>query len=71
LALSSVPTNENCVGGNIGNAVYFGEVAHYDFAKNGVNMRISELNPTNFERLQQATEAYAHVSSRDVVILSK
>ncbi|MDR3273728.1 MAG: ABC transporter ATP-binding protein [Puniceicoccales bacterium] len=71
LVLSSVPTNENCVGGSIGNAVYFGEVAHYDFAKNGVNMRISELNPTNFERLQHATEAYAHVSSGDVVILGE
>ncbi|MDR0715344.1 MAG: ABC transporter ATP-binding protein [Puniceicoccales bacterium] len=70
LTLSSVPMDENCINGNVGNAVYFGEVAHYDFKKNGMNMRISELNPTNFERLQRAKEVYAHVSSNDVVILS-
>ncbi|MDR2721232.1 MAG: ABC transporter ATP-binding protein [Puniceicoccales bacterium] len=71
LVLSNVPTKENCASGHIGNAVYFGEVAHYDFEKNGVNIRISELNPANFERLRQANEVYAHVSSGDVVILSE
>ncbi|MDR1255821.1 MAG: ABC transporter ATP-binding protein [Puniceicoccales bacterium] len=71
LSLSSVPTSENCVGGNVGNAVYFGEVAHYDFKKNGVNMRISELNPANFERLRHAREVYVHAASSDVVILSE
>jgi iron(III) transport system ATP-binding protein len=71
LALKKVPTGKNCIGGSIGNTIYFGEVAHYDFEKNGVTIRISELNPTNFERLQHATEVYAHAPSSDVIILSK
>jgi iron(III) transport system ATP-binding protein len=71
LVLRKIPTNENCISGSIGNTVYFGEVAHYDFEKNGIRLRISELNPTNFERLQHATEVYAHVSSNDVIILNR
>ncbi len=71
LKLSSLPKNENCINGTIGNITYFGEVAHYDFEKNGVTIRISELNPSSFERLQQISEIYAYVSSNDVVILSK
>jgi iron(III) transport system ATP-binding protein len=71
LMLRNIPTGENCISGCIGNTVYFGEVAHYDFEKNGVKIRVSELNPTNFERLQQSTEIYAHAASSDVVILNE
>ncbi|MDE6432128.1 MAG: ABC transporter ATP-binding protein [Opitutales bacterium] len=71
LKLNSLPTVENCISGNIGNITYFGEVAHYDFEKNGTTIRISELNPSNFERLQQNSRICAHVSSEDVVILNK
>lgn len=71
LQLKDFPVDENCIGGTIGNTTYFGEVAHYDFEKNGVAIRISELNPSNFERFQQKTWIYAHVSSEDVVILNK
>lgn len=70
LKLSNTPVNENCINGNIGRTTYFGELAHYDFEKNGIKIRISELNPTRFERLQQITEIYAFVASDDVIILN-
>ncbi|MDR1665747.1 MAG: ABC transporter ATP-binding protein [Puniceicoccales bacterium] len=59
---------ENSTDGIIGQASYFGEVAHYDFIKSGVTLRISELNPRHLEhRFQKGL--YANVLPEDVVVL--
>jgi iron(III) transport system ATP-binding protein len=64
--LSDFPTRENCADGTIGNVTYFGEVAHYEFEKNGTILRISEINPSHFANVRRM---YAHASREDVVIL--
>ena len=52
----------------IGQTTYYGEVAHYDFIKNGVTLRISELNPRHMEH-QLQKGLFANVLPEDVVIL--
>jgi iron(III) transport system ATP-binding protein len=60
---------QNCVQGSIGEAVYLGEMAQYDFlCAAGVTLKIVELNPRFFG--QAASGAlYAHVEPEDVVVL--
>jgi len=60
---------QNCVQGRIGEAVYLGEMAQYDFlSATGATLKILELNPRFFG--PNAPEAlYAHVEPEDVVIL--
>ena len=61
-------TSENSTDGMIGQTTYYGEVAHYDFLKNGVTLRISELNPRYIEhKLQKGL--FANVIQDDVVVL--
>ncbi|MDR1457827.1 MAG: ABC transporter ATP-binding protein [Puniceicoccales bacterium] len=67
--LNDFPNQENSVKGVIGNVIYFGEVAHFKFERDGVVLRISELNPSHFTNVQNKS-MYATVSSEDVVILS-
>ncbi|MDR2769160.1 MAG: ABC transporter ATP-binding protein [Puniceicoccales bacterium] len=63
-------SEENSTDGMIGRTTYYGEVAHYDFIKNGVTLRISELNPKHIEhRLQKGL--YANVLPENVVVLPK
>ncbi|MDR1528290.1 MAG: ABC transporter ATP-binding protein [Puniceicoccales bacterium] len=66
--LNDFPSQENSVRGVIGNVTYFGEVAHFKFERDGVVLRISELNPSHFTNVQNKS-MYATVSSEDVVIL--
>jgi iron(III) transport system ATP-binding protein len=68
LKLSDFPAAENSIDGVIGNTTYFGEVAHYEFEKNGTVLRISELNPRHFQRLGHRVMC-ANVPHEDVVIL--
>jgi iron(III) transport system ATP-binding protein len=68
LRLDLYPSEDNCIEGRIDTATYFGEVAHYQFEKNGIYLKISELNPHHFESFQQKT-VYAYVLPEDVVIL--
>jgi iron(III) transport system ATP-binding protein len=68
LRLDIYPSEDNCIEGHIKTAIYFGEVAHYQFEKNGVSLKISEINPQHFESFQQKT-VYAYASPEDVVIL--
>ncbi|MDR2676957.1 MAG: ABC transporter ATP-binding protein [Puniceicoccales bacterium] len=54
-------------GGLIGIS-YFGEVAHYDFSCNGVNLKVSELNPRHLE-ISMATPSIANIRPEDVLVL--
>jgi iron(III) transport system ATP-binding protein len=58
----------NAVRGRIGEAVYYGELAQYDFAAGAVTLQILELNP----RFVGAAggELFASASPEDVVVLS-
>ncbi len=68
LQLTDFPVGENSIEGVIGNVTYFGEVAHYEFERNDIVLRISELNPRHFGDVQNKS-IYAHVEHNDVVIL--
>jgi iron(III) transport system ATP-binding protein len=70
IKLESLPMEENCVEGMIGHSTYFGEVAHYLFEKNGIQLRISELNPCHLTQTERYG-IYAWVVPEDVVILSE
>ena len=69
IKLENYPAEENCIDGKIGSATYFGEVAHYDFEKNGITLKISELNPCHLGQSQRKG-LYACVLPEDVIILS-
>ena len=70
IKLESFPVDENCVEGMIGHATYFGEVAHYLFEKNGVQLQISELNPCHLGQTERYG-IYAWALPEDVIILSE
>ena len=59
---------DNCFKGEVKEAVYYGEVAHYVMDCNGISMKISELNP-RFARLSSGTH-YAWADSEDIVVLN-
>jgi iron(III) transport system ATP-binding protein len=69
LRLGDFPVGENSVDGLVGNVTYFGEVAHYELEKNGIVLRISEINPKYFANVRHRG-MYASVSHDDVVILT-
>lgn len=59
---------ENSTDGVIGQTVYYGEVAHYEFVKNHIKLQISELNPKHLhQNLQKGL--FANVKVDDVVVL--
>ena len=66
--LKNFRADKNSTDGMIGQTTYFGEVAHYDFIKNGVRLKISELNPKHIEHKTQKG-LFANVMQDDVVIL--
>ncbi|HCJ12312.1 MAG: spermidine/putrescine ABC transporter ATP-binding protein [Verrucomicrobia bacterium GWF2_51_19] len=70
LKLETTPCSENCIAGEIGNATYFGEVAHYEFEKQGVRLKISELNPCHLGQTNRKG-LFASAMPEDVVILKK
>ncbi|MDR2812223.1 MAG: ABC transporter ATP-binding protein [Puniceicoccales bacterium] len=70
IKLESLPVEENCVEGMIGHSTYFGEVAHYLFEKNDVQLRISELNPCHMTQTERYG-TYAWALPEDVIILSE
>jgi iron(III) transport system ATP-binding protein len=59
---------ENSTDGIIGQAVYYGEVARYDFIKNDITLKISELNPKHLDHTMQRG-LFANVKVDDVVVL--
>jgi iron(III) transport system ATP-binding protein len=60
--------DHNCLVGNIAAMTYFGEVAHYDFCRNGIRLKVSELNPRYLGHSADET-VYANVRPEDVLIL--
>jgi iron(III) transport system ATP-binding protein len=60
----------NAVKGQIGEAVYLGEVAQYDFVTGGTTLKIFELNP-RFLGQSARGELFAHVEPEDVVVLTE
>ncbi|HXB01305.1 MAG TPA: TOBE domain-containing protein [Opitutaceae bacterium] len=67
LELAGAP---NSVRGKIGEAVYLGEVAQYDFAAGGVRLKIVEMNP-RFAGVSASGELTASVDPEDVVVLAE
>jgi iron(III) transport system ATP-binding protein len=59
----------NAVKGKIGEAVYLGEVAQYDFVAGATTLKIFELNP-RFVGAASRGELYASVDPDDVVVLT-
>lgn len=66
--LENEPSEDNCFRGEVREAVYYGEVAHYVMECAGVRMKISELNP-RFARLSSGSH-YAWADSEDIVVLN-
>ena len=67
--LSREAPTSNAVKGRIGESVYLGEVAQYDFVTGGVTLKIFELNP-RFLGQSARGELYARAQPEDVVVLS-
>ncbi|MDR0351223.1 MAG: ABC transporter ATP-binding protein [Puniceicoccales bacterium] len=68
IKLCNFPTDENCTEGMIGSSTYFGEVAHYQFEKNDIELKISELNPCHLGQIDKHG-MYAYAIPEDVIIL--
>jgi iron(III) transport system ATP-binding protein len=67
--LGREPRERNAVGGKIGESVYLGEVAQYEFVANGgTRLKIFELNP-RFVGGVSDEALFASVDPADVVIL--
>jgi iron(III) transport system ATP-binding protein len=62
------PSGTNSVPGRIGEAVYLGEVAQYQFAAGDLALKIFELNPRLMARPGEAL-LHASVAREDVVVL--
>jgi len=68
LTISTVRHSGNSIAGRIGQSVYLGENAQYDFVSGGASLKILELNPRFVDR--SATEEFhAGVQPEDVVVL--
>lgn len=69
-AISTAATQENCVAGRIGEAIYLGEVAQYQFQADGHALKIFELNPHPSQR-RADVQLFATAKPDDVVILRR
>ncbi len=68
LTISASRPSGNSVAGRIGQSVYLGENAQYDFVSGSTSLKILELNPRFVDR--SATEEFhAGLSPEDVVVL--
>jgi iron(III) transport system ATP-binding protein len=67
--LSRETPAKNFVKGRIGESVYLGELAQYDFVAGAVTLKIFELNP-RFMGQSSRGELFASVDPEDVVVLT-
>jgi iron(III) transport system ATP-binding protein len=67
--LSREAPTGNAVKGIIGEAIYLGEVAQYDFVTGGATLKIFELNP-RFLGQSARGELFARAEPEDVVVLT-
>jgi iron(III) transport system ATP-binding protein len=68
--LSEEAPRANTVKGRIGEAVYLGEAAQYDFVAGGQRLKILELNPRFVDGAARG-ELYASADPDDVVVLAE
>lgn len=68
--LSHEAPARNAVKGRIGEAIYLGELAQYEFVAGAQKLTILELNPRFLERSSRG-DVYASVAPEDVVVLSE
>lgn len=66
--LDAAPKAQNSVKGRIGDSVYLGEVAQYDFVAGGMSLKIYELNPRHLGQ-SASGDLHASVTVDDVVVL--
>jgi len=66
--LDAAPKTQNSVKGRIGDSVYLGEVAQYDFVAGDTSLKIYELNPRHLGQ-SASGELHASVTVDDVVVL--
>lgn len=67
--LSREQPARNAVKGRIGEAIYLGELAQYDFVAGGHDLKILELNPRFIDHSTRG-EVFASADPEDVVILT-
>jgi iron(III) transport system ATP-binding protein len=60
----------NAVKGKIGEAIYLGDVAQYDFLAGGQSLKILELNPRFLDPAARG-EVFASARPEDVVVLNE
>jgi iron(III) transport system ATP-binding protein len=68
--LCEEPEPANCLRGRIGESIYLGEVAQYQFFTDGTKLKIFELNPRVSARTS-ARDLFAVAQPEDVVVLRK
>jgi iron(III) transport system ATP-binding protein len=68
--LSREAPARNAMRGEIGAAVYLGEIAQYEFRASGRALKILELNP-RFDAAAAAGEVFASAQPEDVVVLTE
>lgn len=69
--LDSYPVEDNGFTGRIGQSVYYGEIAQYEFVANAdAHLKVFELNPRYLNRVGQEG-LYGYVDSDDVVVLKQ
>ncbi len=68
-SLQNAGAEINAVAGRIGESVYLGEVAQYDFMSNGQTLKVYELNPRHLAGSSEG-QLHAHVDPQDVVVLT-
>ncbi len=68
--LSREAPTRNAVRGRIGEAIYLGELAQYELAAGGQNLKIIELNPRFMDQSGRG-EVYASAAPEDVVVLTE
>ncbi len=66
--LDAAPRAQNSVRGRIGESVYLGEVAQYDFVAGDTSLKIYELNPRHLGQ-SAGDDLHASVAVEDVVVL--
>ncbi len=67
--LTTLPIEENCFPGAIGETTYYGEVARYQFQSGEMSLKIFELNPRYLVH-PAGNDLYAWVATEDVVVLN-
>ena len=66
--IDQIPSDENCIPGEIEGTIYLGETAQHQFAVGESSLKIFELNP-RFGAESTPKQLYATVDEEDVVVL--